>query len=302
MIVVRHAVLLGLFLTLPASAQFNRVFVSAATGNDAASCNSINTPCLTFQGAVNQVSAGGSVIVLTTGGYGAVTIGKALTIEAPESVVAFIHPASGDAITVNAGASDTVVLRGLSLSVGTGSGIAFKGGGVLQIERCVLHGFSTALSVVVPGLVLVRDTTIRASSVGVGVATGVTGAAQVVLERVRLKGNQYGVLSTSNSYVTVRASNVSGNVQAGLVVDSHLGGGTTAEMTVEDCLVAHNGVGVESLAYNSSLATIRVSDSTVMNNGTGLWQDGGSLLSRTNNSVVGNTTNTIGTITPYAPR
>ena len=55
----------------------SRVFVSARSGSDSNTCNNINTPCQTFQGAVNQVAAAGTVIVLDTGGYGPVTIGKA---------------------------------------------------------------------------------------------------------------------------------------------------------------------------------------------------------------------------------
>src|ERR1035438_5250112 len=101
----------------------SRVFVSARSGSDSNTCNNINTPCQTFQGAVNQVAAAGTVIVLDTGGYGPVTIGKALTIDAPPGIVAFIHPPSGDAVSVAAGTTDTVVLRGLSLNVGAGQGL-----------------------------------------------------------------------------------------------------------------------------------------------------------------------------------
>lgn len=296
---IRRLAFLFALVCGPAAAQSNRVFVSATGGNDAASCNSITTPCLTFQGAVNQVAAGGSVIVLSTGGYGPVTIAKALTIEAPTGVTAFIHPPSGNAITVNAGPSDVVVLRRISLNVGTGDGIAFSTGGVLQVENCVLNGFNNAIRVLAPGLVFVTDTTIRSSGVGVSVGSGLAGLARVFIDRCRLKGNQYGVLSTGDSSVTVRASNVSGNLQGGLILDSHLGGGISADLTIEDTVLAHNGVAVESLAYNGSLGLVRVSNSTITYNGTGLWANGGALLSRVNNTVEGNTNDTSGTITPY---
>lgn len=80
-------------------AQSNRVFVAAKTGNDSSSCNDVNTPCRTFAGAVTQVSAGGEAIALESGGYGPVTITKAVNVNAPAGIVAFIHPPSRDAIT-----------------------------------------------------------------------------------------------------------------------------------------------------------------------------------------------------------
>jgi hypothetical protein len=231
-----------------------------------------------------------------------VNIDKALTIEAPSGVVAFIHPASGAAITITAGASDTVVLRGLSLSVGSGDGIVFSSGGVLQVEHCVVNNFHNGISVTGPGKILVRDTTIRSSVVGVSVGSGLSGPAVVFIDRSRLKGNQYGVLSTGDSTVTIRSSNVSGNLQEGLILDSHLGGGISGELNVEDCVLAHNGTAVESLAYNGGLALVRVSNSTITYNAKGLFANGGALLSRTNNTVEANTQNTSGTITPYGAK
>lgn len=291
----RLALLLALSCA-PAAAQSNRVFVSA-TGNDAASCNDIKTPCLTLQGAVNQVAVGGSVIVLSTGGYGAFTIPKALTIEAPTGVIAFIRPAAGSGITVNAGPSDVVILRGLSVhtNAGTFAGIDFLAGGTLRIERCAIHGFAFGIRNLGPGLLSVSDTTIRTCS------TGITVSANTIVERCRLKGGQYGLIANSGSKVTVRDTNVSGNVQVGILLDSHQAG-MGALLDVEESLLAHNGVGLESLVYGGALGLVRVSNSTITNNGTGLWANGGALLSRVNNTVEGNTTNTTGTITPYFPK
>src|SRR5262249_52935853 len=49
---------------------------------------------------------------------------------------------SGDAITITAGASDVVNLRGLTI-VGAGgvNGITFHSGGALNIQNCVIRGF-----------------------------------------------------------------------------------------------------------------------------------------------------------------
>src|ERR1039457_430034 len=139
------ALLVTLFLTPSAQAIFlaNRVFVSARSGNDANPCNNILTPCQTFAGAVIQLNPGGEAIVLDSGGYGPVTITQPVTIEAPPGVLAFIHPPSGDAITVNAGSSDVVTLRGLVLNGGSGNGIIVNTVGILHVENCVISGFSS---------------------------------------------------------------------------------------------------------------------------------------------------------------
>lgn len=307
---LRHLAFLALLAPLPAAAQSNRVFVSAAAGNDANPCNNINTPCQTFQGAVNQVAAGGSVIVLTTGGYGAVTIAKALTIEASTGVTAFIHPASGAAITVNAGASDVVVLRGLSLNVGTGDGITFSAGGTLQLERCVLNGFAVnAINHYAAGLLVVKDTTIRNSYIAINVGTGQppAGISRAVIERTRLKSNHFGVYAYPSTTTTIRASSISGNsdlpgsaAQYGLLAESSRSG-ETAEMNVEDCLISHNWTGVGSNAASGGIAIVRVSNSTLVYNTVALRQAGsGTLLSRVNNTIEASLAADVnGTVTPF---
>lgn len=80
--------------------------------------------------------------MLDSGGYGPVTITQALTIEAPAGVTAFIHPPPGDdAITINAGASDVVTLRGLVLNGGAFVGITVAAVGTLNVENCFITGF-----------------------------------------------------------------------------------------------------------------------------------------------------------------
>src|SRR5215467_9688339 len=129
--------------SLPAQAQRARVFVSTA-GDDANPCTA-GSPCKTFQHAHDVVAAGGEISVLDTGGYGPLTITKALSIVNPTGVEASIAVSSGNnAITITAAASDKISLRGLTLD-GTGvgqDGIEFTSGGVLEITDCVVRGFS----------------------------------------------------------------------------------------------------------------------------------------------------------------
>src|SRR5215470_2236422 len=118
-----------------AYALSNRTFVSG-TGNDANPC-SLSAPCRSFAGAIAQTSPGGEVAVLDTAGYGQVTIGKAVSIVNEEGVEAGITVTSGDGITITAGATDVVNLRGLTI-VGAGgfNGITFVSGGAMNIQNC----------------------------------------------------------------------------------------------------------------------------------------------------------------------
>src|SRR5438034_7803098 len=108
----RNAVLHGarlavviLFFAVQASAQIARVFLSG-TGDDANDCSNAATPCRSLQGAVNQCSVNGEVIIMSSGGFGAANITKSLTINAPAGIVAF----DARTITVNIGATDKVII------------------------------------------------------------------------------------------------------------------------------------------------------------------------------------------------
>ena len=283
-------------ISSPALALANRVFVSARSGNNANSCDNINTPCQTFAGAVTQLNPGGELIVLDSGGYGAVTITQSLTIEAPPGVVAFVHPASGHAITVNAGASDTVVLRGLVLNGGSGNGIQVNTVGTLFVESCVISGFSGAdathgsgIIFVSAGNLFVKDTIVRANGYGaIGIAPA-SGTAKASIDRCRLEANTFGLYVLPFVVATVRDSVASGHAGPGFGADQVPGAGTGGgELNIENCLSANNLIGIVSYPF----ALVRVSNTTVTDNTTGLFTESpGSLLSRGNNTVEGNTTN-----------
>src|SRR5262249_34706657 len=107
---------IAVFLLAPALfAQGQRVFVSAVSGSDSNPCTR-PLPCRTFGQALIAVSAGGEVVVVDSGGYGPVTVTKAVTIVSPPGIYAGISVMSGSGITVNAGATDLVTLRGLSIN------------------------------------------------------------------------------------------------------------------------------------------------------------------------------------------
>jgi len=131
--------------TAPANARA-RVFV-ASYGNDSNPCT-FGSPCKTFQVAVNAVDAGGEVTAIDSAGFGPINITKAVTITSPDGVEAGIVAAPGaEAININAGPTDAVVLRALTLNGAgaTSTGIVFNSGGSLTVTRCLLQNFADGI-------------------------------------------------------------------------------------------------------------------------------------------------------------
>src|SRR5216110_1728469 len=95
----------------PAHAQATRTWVSGV-GDDANPC-SRTAPCKTFAGAISKTAAGGEISVLDPGGFGAVTITKAITLNG-DGTLASILVSGTNAIIINAAATETVIIRNLS--------------------------------------------------------------------------------------------------------------------------------------------------------------------------------------------
>src|SRR3954470_11542792 len=107
-------------LALPGTAfgQASRTWVSGV-GDDANPC-SRTAPCKTFAGAVSKTAVKGEINCLDPGGFGGVTITKALTIKC-HYTEGGVLVAGTNAIVVNAAATDKVTLKGLDIN-GTGVG------------------------------------------------------------------------------------------------------------------------------------------------------------------------------------
>jgi hypothetical protein len=263
-----------------------RVFVSV-TGNDANDCSNIATPCLTLGGAIAQVAAGGEVIVRSSGQYDGPTIGKSVTINAAPIFVVYIN--SG--ITVAAGPSDVVVIKGLTLTAatpGSGTGITFTSGGSLRVEGCVVTRWATGIAGNAAGELTIRDTIVRDTTSGVTISNGAA-----VLDRARLERNGTGLFVSSSS-AAVRRSVVSASASDGVRAD--LGG----VVEVADTVLTGNGQGATA---GPGTATIRLSGCAVTENTIGLLQTGsGVLLSLVDNTVEGNGTNVSGTLGTYTSK
>jgi hypothetical protein len=128
----------------PVSAQATRTWVSGV-GDDVNPC-SRTAPCKTFAGAISKTAAGGEINCLDPGGFGAVTITKAMTISCLYTEGGAL--AGGNGIVVNAGANDVVYIRGLDL-FGVNppaNGIRFLAGAALHLDDVVIRRFNATNS------------------------------------------------------------------------------------------------------------------------------------------------------------
>src|SRR3989442_11499642 len=125
------------------SAQATRTWVSGV-GDDANPC-SRTAPCKTFAGAISKTAPGGEIDALDPGGFGAVTITKAITIDGGGGQVASVLVSGTNGIVISAGGNDVVILRNLRINGLNGSGlngIRWIAGKALHVQNCYIFGFS----------------------------------------------------------------------------------------------------------------------------------------------------------------
>jgi hypothetical protein len=277
------ACLVALLYAAPAQAQ-TRTWVSGV-GNDANPC-SRTAPCKTFAGAISKTAAGGEINCLDSGGFGGVTITKAITI-ACEGVTAGVLVSGTNAIIVSAGPTDQVTLRGLDINgLGTGiNGIRFLAGKALIVDNCQIYGFTTHgidVALAASGSSLtVKDTRINNLG-GVGIrATTTAGGVSVSVDHVNISRVTTGVESATGGNTSVSNS----IMFAGS--NGVLASANGAVMTVANSVMSSNNVGANASA---SGATIALTNSDLFANNTAVGAAVGSnFISGGNNKLSGNT-------------
>jgi hypothetical protein len=162
-----------------ASAQ--RTFVAGpGIGNDSntASDCSFSAPCRNFSVAYTVTNTGGEIIALSPGvGYGALTITHAITVTGLPGQVAFVAVSAGTTgFTVNAGATDQVVIRNITFNgsnAATSTGLSHTSG-KLVVEGCTFTQLATGITIVNTTMAL-RNSTLTGNTIGASVSgTGTT--------------------------------------------------------------------------------------------------------------------------------
>ncbi len=197
------ALVLG--LAPAASAQATRTWVSGV-GDDANPC-SRTAPCKTFAGAISKSATGGVINALDPGGYGFVTITKAITIDG-SGTNASVLTSGTNGIVINAPDNADVVLRNLDL---TGMTYTFSGVNILRarsvrLDDVRISGYANAvnapLSSSTPDLFV--DISVNRAQIANNCATGVQLAPDA---------GHHGRLTLNDS--TITGSNVALKVASG---------------------------------------------------------------------------------------
>lgn len=284
-------IVLTLGINSIANAQATRTWVSGV-GDDANPC-SRTAPCKTYAGAISKTAAAGEISTLDPGGFGVVTITKAMTING-DGTLAGILNAGSTGVIVNAGANDVVYLRNLSINgAGTGlNGIRWLAGKALHVENVNIygqgnntagngHGILVNLGATA-GNLFVKDTNIKTCAVdGISVQTSV-GFVAGVLDRVRLEGLPTGLLIGNNAFVSIRDSVINLSTSIGVSITGS--GGPTGSF--DNVMINNNPTAINVGAG----ALMNLSSSTLESNTTAIVSAApqANLRSSGNNRLLGN--------------
>lgn len=213
-------------LSAPAASAASQTWVSGV-GDDVNPC-SRTAPCKTFAGAISKTDEGGQITALDSGGFGAVTITKAITIDGSE-VEGGVLATTVNAVQVNAGADDTVVLRGLDIVGGYTvkpsatecspnmlNGIRILNAGKVVVEDTRFTGVAGS-SVLVAATttspqVVVENSVLRngcGPAVAASAPDGQTTSVQLV--NSTLSTNNVGISAGQGSKVTLKSTTLFGN-------------------------------------------------------------------------------------------
>jgi hypothetical protein len=272
--------LVSLLASAPAHAQATRTWISGV-GDDVNPC-SRTAPCKTFAGAISKTAAFGEINCLDPGGFGGITITKSITLNCHE-VMGSILVAGTPGVTINAAATDKVILRNLQIQGLLGSptagtiGVRILSAASVSIEDCVITQFGQ--QGILDGRtagntkLFVRNTVVSYNA-STGIALGATNTSQAELENVASFNNLFGVATTTGNSVLIKRSAIYNNSNSGLEADAG------SQINVDDTGISANGIGVQANG------TIRLSNSDISFNSTGI--SGTGALTYGTNRISGN--------------
>jgi hypothetical protein len=305
-----------------AHAQATRTWVSGV-GDDVNPC-SRTAPCKTFAGAISKTAAGGEIDVLDPGGFGAVTITKAITIGTDPAYGGTLST-STNGIVINAGPNDIIMLRGLSIHGGNLglAGVKFMAGGGLVLTNCVIqnsnatpsYGVQFVPNQATPARLFITNTLIEnngsngsalSNGSGIYIAPSSTGDVYAELRNVSIPNNNQGILAYTagnpaggSIQMSISDSSIASSNRSGISAWSAATGAKVSIVVRDSSVFAHRTVGQAAFAAEGAQAKIWVGGSSVSNNANAaLPTNGGTIFSFGNNEIQNNVI--VGTFTPVA--
>jgi hypothetical protein len=280
----------------PSAAQAqSRTWVSGV-GDDLNPC-SRTAPCKTFAGAISKTAAGGEINCLDAGGFGAVTIGKSITIDCA-GTNGSILASNVNGVIIN-GLGIQVTLRNISINganTTTGNGIRIVNANGVTIDNVTIENFGGTTT---NGRAVAIETpsSIRVSIINshfdhnnfIGIHSNPSlGTVTLNVDGVMITRNaNTGIQLRQSTNATINNTSVIGSVSgAGLTAEL-----TSVNATVSNSNMSNNAFGI--FAGSGGTPIVRVSDSTITGNTTaGLNIGAGAqIISTGNNMIRGNTGN-----------
>jgi len=271
--------ILAFFLQAPsANAQATRTWVSGV-GDDANPC-SRTAPCKTFPGAISKTATGGEIDVLDPGGFGTVTITKAITLDGGGGIVGSLLAAGTNAVNVAAG-TGFVILRNLRINgVGQGiSGVSYTSGSGLLVENCDIFDFTSFGINIVPS----------------------AGNNNIIVQNSSINNNTAGGIqfkpSGGNTFGTVTGSFANSN-GFGVNIDNTVGSGSVS-VTVDHSSANQNVGNGASVSGPATTTNLLVSNSSLLYNSVGITVTSPASATSFQNNLIAQSTsgsNTVGTV------
>jgi hypothetical protein len=280
-------------LTATANAQATRTWVSGV-GDDANPC-SRTAPCKTFAGAISKTFINGEIDCLDPGGFGTVTITKSITIDCTGTFGSILASGTnGVNVNIAVNANDptrSVRLRGLTINgagasgtVGTRTGVQglnIINANAVSIEDTIIAEFSQNAVLVNATSSInlsLQNVTIRDTN-GTGLRL-LTTAGQIVasLNDVRIIGTPVAFAAAGLTRTGMRNVMISHN-NIGIQTS-----GNDNIVNADNIMITFAGNG----AVSNPSSTIRLSNSVITQNVTGLSLNGGAIVSMSGNAVFGN--------------
>jgi len=253
-----------------AHASLQRTFVSpAGTDANVSSSCALATPCRTFGVAISVTNPAGEIIVLDSGGYGAVTVTKSVSIISPPGIYAGVAAFSAqEGITIDT-PGIVVTLRGLTINGQGGTvGVHFSQGSRLDIDGCTVENMGQeGILVDGAGTITISNSTIVGNS-GIGIHIN-AGATATIAESLVESNTQTGIAVRAGANATIEHTTVVRNAARGISVHGVV---STTRVAVVSSVVTDNaaeGIYAETVAA-SLVSRLDVANTTVARNSQGV--------------------------------
>jgi hypothetical protein len=264
-----------LVFSVAAQAQATRTWVSGV-GDDVNPC-SRTAPCKTFAGAISKTATGGEISVLDPGGYGTLTITKAITVDGGTGAgwgSTLFSAVNGFVINITTNlTTDKVILRNLSIN-GAGTtlgvdGVRFLDGEELTLENVSIFNYSgDGVEVNQSQACRVNMRNVTFSHGGVGIkSSGTAASVSMNLQDVRINSmSSHGIQAINNTIIFAKNVHVFNNGVGAAFGDGFRAEGTSGSSTINCTGCSSNANTANGFnAFNSGL--IRISDCDVYHNG-----------------------------------